>query len=239
MTIQNEYSLLNREIEKDVVPACKQFGLGVLPYFPLASGLLTGKYQRGEKPPADTRLQAWGPRGERMLSDENFDVIEKLDAFAKERGHTLLDMAFGWLISHDFVPSVIAGATKPEQIEANVKATEWKLTPEEMEEVGKLTGPRPTSANETGAPSASREALRLVADDESLERISLPAVDALQRRDLADVVGRVHDREAALMKLRDRLLAHPPKSTSSVPDRRRSNRRCTVVSGRARPSRTP
>lgn len=139
VTVQNEYSLLNRDIEKEVVPACKLFGLGVLPYFPLASGLLTGKYQRGEKPPADTRLQAWGPRGERMLSDENFDVIDKLEAFAKDRGKTLLDLAFSWLASHDFVPSVIAGATKPEQVEANVKATEWKLTPEEMTEVDALT----------------------------------------------------------------------------------------------------
>ena len=139
VSIQNEYSLLNREIEKEVVPACKHFGLGVLPYFPLASGLLTGKYQRGEKPPADTRLQAWGPRGERMLSDENFDVIDKLEAFAKERDKTLLDLAFGWLASHDFVPSVIAGATKPEQVEANIKAAEWKLTSEEMTEVDKIS----------------------------------------------------------------------------------------------------
>jgi aryl-alcohol dehydrogenase-like predicted oxidoreductase len=139
VTVQNEYSLLNRDVEKEVVPACKLFGLGVLPYFPLASGLLTGKYQRGEKPAADTRLQAWGPRGEKMLSDENFDVIDKLESFAKDRGHTLLDLAFSWLASHDFVPSVIAGATKPEQVEANVKATEWKLTPEEMAEVDALT----------------------------------------------------------------------------------------------------
>src|ERR1700694_1586110 len=80
VSAQNEYSLMNREVEREVVPACKKYGLGLLPYFPLASGLLTGKYQRGEKPPADSRLAAWGPRGERMLSDQNFDIVEKPQA---------------------------------------------------------------------------------------------------------------------------------------------------------------
>jgi aryl-alcohol dehydrogenase-like predicted oxidoreductase len=139
VSAQNEYSLLNRDVEKEVAPACQRYGVGLLPYFPLASGLLTGKYQRGEKPPADSRLAAWGPRGERMLSDQNFDIVEKLQAFAAERGKTLLDLAFGWLASHAYVPSVIAGATKPEQVEANAKATEWVLTPEEMAEVDKLS----------------------------------------------------------------------------------------------------
>jgi aryl-alcohol dehydrogenase-like predicted oxidoreductase len=139
VTAQNEYSLLNRKVEQEVVPACKVYGVGLLPYFPLASGLLTGKYKRGEKPPADSRIAAWGPRGERMLSDQNFDIVEKLQAFADANAKTLLDLAFGWLASHDHVPSVIAGATKPEQVEANVKAAEWKLTPEEMAEVDKLS----------------------------------------------------------------------------------------------------
>ena len=139
VTAQNEYSLLNRKVEQEVVPACKVYGVGLLPYFPLASGLLTGKYKRGEKPPADSRIAAWGPRGERMLSDENFDIVEKLQAFADARGKTLLDLAFGWLASHDYVPSVIAGATKPEQVEANAKAAEWVLTPDEMAEVDKLS----------------------------------------------------------------------------------------------------
>ncbi|HEY8765875.1 MAG TPA: aldo/keto reductase [Dehalococcoidia bacterium] len=139
VSAQNEYSLMNREVEKEVVPACKKYRLGLLPYFPLASGLLTGKYKRGEKPPADSRIAAWGPRGERMLSDENFDIVEKLQAFADARGKTLLDLAFSWLASHDYVPSVIAGATKPEQVEANAKAAEWVLTTEEMAEVDKLS----------------------------------------------------------------------------------------------------
>jgi aryl-alcohol dehydrogenase-like predicted oxidoreductase len=138
VTVQNEYSLLNREIEKDVAPACERFGLGVLPYFPLASGLLTGKYQRGEAPPADSRIAAWGSRGQRMLTDDNFDVVERLENYAKERGHTLLELAFGWLTSHKYVSSVIAGATKPEQIEANAGAAEWKLTPDEMNEINEL-----------------------------------------------------------------------------------------------------
>lgn len=135
VSAQNEYSLLKRDIEKELVPACEHFGIGILPYFPLASGLLTGKYQRGEAPAADTRLAAWGPRGEKMLSDENFDVVEKLEAFAKDRGKSLLDLAFSWLATKDYIPSVIAGATKPEQVAANAAAAEWKLTPEEMAEV--------------------------------------------------------------------------------------------------------
>ncbi len=139
VSAQNEYSLLNRDVEKEVVPACKRYGIGLLPYFPLASGLLTGKYQRGEKPPEDSRIAAWGPRGEKMLSDRNFDIVEKLEAFVKERGKTLLDLAFSWLAGHNYVPSVIAGATRPEQVEANARAAEWKLTPEEMAEVDKLT----------------------------------------------------------------------------------------------------
>jgi aryl-alcohol dehydrogenase-like predicted oxidoreductase len=136
---QNEYNLLDRRIEKELTPACEQYGLGILPYFPLASGLLTGKYHRGEAPAADTRIAAWGTRGERMLSDQNFDVVEKLEAFAKDRGKTLLDLAFSWLASHDYIPSVIAGATKPEQVEANAAAAEWKLTPKEMAEVDTIT----------------------------------------------------------------------------------------------------
>jgi aryl-alcohol dehydrogenase-like predicted oxidoreductase len=139
VTAQNEYSLLNRDIEKELVPACETYGLGILPYFPLASGLLTGKYKRGEKPAEGTRIAAWGPRGEKMLTDENFDIVEKLEAFATERGKSLLDLAFSWLATKDYIPSVIAGATKPEQVEANAAAAEWKLTEEEMQEINGIT----------------------------------------------------------------------------------------------------
>ena len=139
VSAQNQYNLLDRRIERELVPACRKFGLGVLPYFPLASGFLTGKYRRGEPPPEGTRLALWGPRGQQLLSDQNFDTLERLQAFASERGRSMLDLAVGWLASQPFVSSVIAGATKPEQLEANVKAGEWRLTPDELAEVDKLT----------------------------------------------------------------------------------------------------
>jgi aryl-alcohol dehydrogenase-like predicted oxidoreductase len=136
---QNQYNLLDRRIERELAPACQKFGLGVLPYFPLASGFLTGKYRPGEKPTEGTRLAAWGPRGAEMLSEPNFAVLTKLEEFTQERGHTMIELAIGWLASHDFVPSVIAGATKPEQVEQNVAAGAWKLTPNEMAAVDKIT----------------------------------------------------------------------------------------------------
>jgi aryl-alcohol dehydrogenase-like predicted oxidoreductase len=138
ISAQNEYSLLERGIEREVIPACEHFGLGVLPFFPLGSGLLSGKYRRGEAPPEGSRLAAWGGRGQAAMSDANFDKVEALTAWAQERGHTILDLAFAWLLGHKVVSSVIAGATSPEQIAANVATAEWRLTPEEMEEVGRL-----------------------------------------------------------------------------------------------------
>jgi aryl-alcohol dehydrogenase-like predicted oxidoreductase len=128
ISVQNNYSLLEREIEKEVTPSCERFGLGILPYFPLASGLLTGKYHRGEPPPAGTRL-AGRPEA---LSDRVFDVIEQLEKYAAERGRTLLDVAIGGLAAQPAVASVIAGATKPEQVRANVAAAAWEPTPEDL-----------------------------------------------------------------------------------------------------------
>jgi aryl-alcohol dehydrogenase-like predicted oxidoreductase len=139
ISAQNEFNLLDRRIERELVPACQAEGLGVLPYFPLASGFLSGKYKQGEKPPEGTRLAAFGARGEEMLSERNFAILHGLERFAEERGKTVLDVAIGWLISHPYVPSVIAGATKPEQVEQNVKAAEWRLTPEEMSEIDAIT----------------------------------------------------------------------------------------------------
>ena len=136
---QNEYNLLDRRIERELVPACQEYGLGILPYFPLASGFLSGKYRQGEKPPEGTRIAAWGARGEEILSERNFAILSGLERFAEQRGRTVLDVAIGWLASHDYLPSVIAGATKPEQVEQNVKAGEWRLTPEEMAEVDAIT----------------------------------------------------------------------------------------------------
>ncbi|MEK7693309.1 MAG: aldo/keto reductase [Chloroflexota bacterium] len=139
---QNQYNLLDRRIERELAPACEKYGLGILPYFPLASGFLTGKYRPGEKPAEGTRLAAWGARGESVLSEPNFALLTKLEDFAQARGHTMIDLAIGWLASHAFVPSVIAGATKPEQVEQNVAAGAWRLTPEEMVEVDKITKAR-------------------------------------------------------------------------------------------------
>ena len=140
VSAQNQYNLLDRRIERELAPACQKYGLGVLPYFPLANGFLTGKYRPGEPPPEGTRLAAMQGRGaEQTLTDANYEMLGKLESFALERGHSMLDLAVGWLASQPFVSSVIAGATKPEQIEQNVAAATWKLTGEEMAEVGKIT----------------------------------------------------------------------------------------------------
>jgi aryl-alcohol dehydrogenase-like predicted oxidoreductase len=139
ITAQNEYSLIDRRAERELVPACRKYGIGLLPYFPLASGLLTGKYSRGEAPADDTRIGAWGARGERLLTDRNFDVVEGLQKFAAERDKSLLDIAIGWLASQDVVSSVIAGATKPEQVEQNAAAAGLQLSPEELAEIDKIT----------------------------------------------------------------------------------------------------
>jgi aryl-alcohol dehydrogenase-like predicted oxidoreductase len=139
ISAQNQYNLLDRRVERELAPACQKYGLGLLPYFPLASGFLSGKYRRGEAAPEGTRLAAMGDRAKSALSDENFDTLEKLEAWAAAHEHSMLDLAIGWLASHDFVPSVIAGATKPEQVEANVAAGTWRLTPAEIAEVDAIT----------------------------------------------------------------------------------------------------
>ncbi|MFI5314154.1 MAG: aldo/keto reductase [Myxococcota bacterium] len=137
VSAQNFYNLLERNVERELVPACNTYGLGVLPYFPLASGLLTGKYRRGEAAPEGTRLSA--PRfGKSALTDKNFDKLEKLAGFAADAGHSLLELAIGWLASQSHVSSVIAGATKPEQVEQNVRAAERKLSPAELARVNEV-----------------------------------------------------------------------------------------------------
>lgn len=138
VSAQNLFSLLERKVEHEVLPSCEHFGLGFLPFFPLASGLLSGKYRRGEKPPEGTRLAAWGSRGAAALSDRNFDKVDKLTAWAEARDHTILELAFAWLLGHEVVSSVIAGATSPEQVKANAAAGDWQLSPEEVKEVGEL-----------------------------------------------------------------------------------------------------
>ncbi|MGI8925488.1 MAG: aldo/keto reductase [Tepidiformaceae bacterium] len=139
ISAQNEYSLLERSVEKELVPACKAYGVGILPFFPLASGFLTGKYRRGEPIPEGTRFAMMAPLADRTMTHRNWDMLERYDTFARERGHGMLDLAMGWLASQPLVASVIAGATKPAQVEANVKAGDWRLTAEEMAEVDTIS----------------------------------------------------------------------------------------------------
>jgi aryl-alcohol dehydrogenase-like predicted oxidoreductase len=138
VSVQNHFNLLHRDDESTVIPACERLGIAYVPYFPLASGLLTGKYERGTPPPEGTRLSAWGPRAETLLSDENFDAVDRLTAWAADHGHSLLDLAFAWLFATPTVASVIAGATKPEQARANAATAAWTLTPAEKAEVDAL-----------------------------------------------------------------------------------------------------
>jgi aryl-alcohol dehydrogenase-like predicted oxidoreductase len=135
ISAQNEYSWLKRALEPDLVPALEHYQVGLLPFFPLASGLLTGKYQRGETPAAGTRLAAWGQQG----TDAQFDVIEGLTAFAEARGITLLDVAIGGLAAKPAVSSVIAGATSVDQVTANVRAGEWKPSDDDLIELDRIT----------------------------------------------------------------------------------------------------
>jgi aryl-alcohol dehydrogenase-like predicted oxidoreductase len=136
ISVQNEYSLLDRSIEADVIPACEEYGIGVLPYFPLASGVLTGKYKRGEDVPKESRLAAWGMTG--TLTAERFDVVEALQSYAAARSITLTDVAIGALAAQPSVSSVIAGATSPAQVKANVAAAEWLPSDEDLAELDKI-----------------------------------------------------------------------------------------------------
>ncbi|TPQ25379.1 aldo/keto reductase, partial [Bradyrhizobium guangdongense] len=139
VSCQDEYSLLIRDIEKDLLPAAQEYRLGLLPFFPLASGLLTGKYQRGTEAPADTRFAKMTALRDRYVTPRNEDMVEKLQVFAKQRGHSMTELAFSWLAARPQVSSVIAGATRPEQIEENVKAIAWTLTAEDVAEIDKIT----------------------------------------------------------------------------------------------------
>jgi aryl-alcohol dehydrogenase-like predicted oxidoreductase len=136
VTAQNEWSLLRRGVEREVVPACAHVGVSLLPYFPLAGGALTGKYRRGEPAPAGTRLA--GDNGSRWLTDKNFERIEALTGFATERGRSVGELALAWLASQRVVCSVIAGATRPEQVRDNVAAVEWRLSRDDRAAVDAL-----------------------------------------------------------------------------------------------------
>jgi len=138
VSCQDEYSLVVRAIERELLPAMAAEGLGLLPYFPLASGLLTGKYKRNTAMPAGGRLTETPRLAERYLTEAHWQKAERLEAFCAARGRSLLELAFSWLLARPPVASVIAGATDPEQIEANVKAGDWTLSAEEMAEVDRL-----------------------------------------------------------------------------------------------------
>jgi aryl-alcohol dehydrogenase-like predicted oxidoreductase len=132
VSAQNYYNLMNRRAERDLLPVCEKYGVGVLPYFPLENGLLTGKYRRNQPAPTGTRL-AGNP-----ISDDTYDKLEGLEGFAKERGHSLIDLAFAGLLSRPAVCSVIAGATSAEQVHGNVRAAEWQLSADDLEAFAQL-----------------------------------------------------------------------------------------------------
>lgn len=133
VSVQNYYSMLHREPENDVLAECERLGLGFLPYFPLERGLLTGKYRRGQPKPENTRLSNTD-----LVTDEVLTIVERLVEFAEGHGHTVLDLAVSWLLSKSAVASVIAGATTPQQVQANANAASWQLSPAELAEVDAL-----------------------------------------------------------------------------------------------------
>jgi aryl-alcohol dehydrogenase-like predicted oxidoreductase len=139
VTCQDEYNLLDRDIEKDRVAIMERHGLGLLPYFPLASGLLSGKYRRGAAMPAGSRLSYSAHHAGGLLNAHNWDTVEQLRDFAAQRGRSLLELAMSWLASRSFVSSIIAGATKPEQVEQNVAAVGWVLSAAELAEIDRIT----------------------------------------------------------------------------------------------------
>ena len=138
ISCQDEYSLVVRGIEKDLLPCAQEYRLGLLPYFPLASGLLTGKYRRGEAAPADTRFGKVPRLRDQYVTPRNEAIVENLQSFAQARDHSMLELAFSWLAARPQVASVIAGATRPEQVEQNVKAISWNLSAEEMKEIDEI-----------------------------------------------------------------------------------------------------
>jgi aryl-alcohol dehydrogenase-like predicted oxidoreductase len=139
VSAQDEYSLVVRDAEKELIPALQHYGLGLLPYFPLASGLLTGKYKRNAPMPEGARLTNTQRLANRYLTDGNWDKAEKLGDYAAAQGRTMVELAFSWLASQPVVSSVIAGATKPEQIAANVKAADWELTADDVAAIDAIT----------------------------------------------------------------------------------------------------
>ncbi|MBF8267851.1 MAG: aldo/keto reductase [Dehalococcoidia bacterium] len=138
VSVQPEYNLLSRGIERELVPLCQAYSIGIIPYVPLAGGFLTGKYRQGEAAPEGTRLAGNVRAQERTLTERNYAYLSKLEGFAAERGHPMAELAVTWLLGNPAVSSVIAGATRPEQVVENARACDWHLTPEEMKAVDAL-----------------------------------------------------------------------------------------------------
>jgi|RhiMethySRZTD1v2_1073278.scaffolds.fasta_scaffold21326_3 aryl-alcohol dehydrogenase-like predicted oxidoreductase len=143
--VEIEYSLLNRDPERELVPAMRQYGVGLLPFYPLASGFLTGKYKRGAPLPEGGRLTKGKSYADLFMTDSNWTVLERLEAFCAARGRNLLELALSWLAAQPVMLSVIAGATRAEQVAANVKAIDWELTSQELAEIDGITGKPPAS----------------------------------------------------------------------------------------------
>ncbi len=139
VSVQPEYNILSRGIERELMPACQKYGVGIIPFYPLAGGFLTGKYLPGAEAPADTRGARRPQSVARWQNDRNFETIGKLDAFAQARGHTIAELAMAWLLAKPMVATVIAGTSRPEQATANCKAADWKLTAAEVKELDDLT----------------------------------------------------------------------------------------------------
>jgi aryl-alcohol dehydrogenase-like predicted oxidoreductase len=137
---QDEYSLLVRGVERELIPELQRQHMGLLPYFPLSSGLLTGKYKRNEQAPEGTRMAVIKRLADRYMTDENWNKVERLQAFCAARGHSMLELAFSWLASQPCIASIIAGATRPEQVEQNVQAVNWKLSAVDVAEINAITG---------------------------------------------------------------------------------------------------
>jgi aryl-alcohol dehydrogenase-like predicted oxidoreductase len=139
ISAQHDYSLLNREAQKEVLPAARAMGLGVLPFYPLAAGFLTGKYRKGVMPEGARLTNAPGGRATAILTDRNFELLEKCENFARERGHSMTELAMAWLLGQPEVGSVIAGATRPEQVDQNVVAGQWQLSVADMKELAEIS----------------------------------------------------------------------------------------------------
>ncbi len=142
VSVQPQYNMLSREVERELLPFCQKYRVGVIPYSPLAGGFLTGKYRRGAQAPQGTRYAGNTQMQQRMFTDRNFGLIERLNTFATEHGHTLAELAIAWLLGHPDVSTVISGATKPGQVTENAKAAAWELSTAEMMSINALLDPR-------------------------------------------------------------------------------------------------